>query len=236
MLVLYGCGFHGCNGLGSPSSIRIGWTVYLSSFLSLSLFVMVPVVAFFPYSVCATPTLFVLFAPVFALLSARCRYPSIRSSVFRSSRCSVLSVLSYSAQFIEQSERALHHFPLTPTPSPSLPCCLSTPLYPVPDRRATAYCTYVFSAICVLVRYSTLSLSSLDCASIFRFVFGRLLWSVEPEVPERKRHQICTWLCPTSSTSETVAGASGDLRFAACCGLVASLDPRQLFRAFRSGP
>jgi hypothetical protein len=76
MLVLYGCGFYGCNGLGSPSSTWIGWAVYLSSFLSLSLFVMVPVVAFFPYSVCATPTLFVLFAPVFALLSARCRYPS----------------------------------------------------------------------------------------------------------------------------------------------------------------
>lgn len=124
-----------------------------------------------------------------------------------------------------------HLHRLLPPPSPAV----FLPLYPVPDRRATAYCTYVFSAICVLVRYSTLSLSSLDCASIFRFVFGRLLWSVEPEVPERKRHQICTWLCPTSSTSETVAGASGDLRFAACCGLVASLDPRQLFRVFRSG-
>jgi len=52
------------------------------------------------------------------------------------------------AQFIARSERVLGHFPLTPTSFPPSPCrcrALLLPSTSIPDRRVTAYCTYVFS-------------------------------------------------------------------------------------------
>lgn len=55
----------------------------------------------------------------------------------------------YYAQFIAQGERVLGHFPLTPLPpSPPMSCFFPTPPHPlpVPDCRAAAYCTYVFSS------------------------------------------------------------------------------------------
>jgi len=67
-----------------PSSIWVGWAVCLSSFwLSLQSL-------FFPPPLCVTLTLFVFLASVFALLSARYRYLSVRSSVFRFDSSGVL--------------------------------------------------------------------------------------------------------------------------------------------------
>ena len=115
-LALGGCGFGGWSGLGSPFSIRVGWTIFSLPFdygcgrCFLSLL----------SSVCATPTPFVLFASVFALLFARCRYLSVRPSVFGSSAAHLLNPVFYSAQFTAQSGQVLRHLPLTPTPSPTL--------------------------------------------------------------------------------------------------------------------
>ena len=73
---------------------------------------------FFQWSVCVTSTHFVLFAPVFALLSARYRYPSIRFSLrFPPLFCSPNTVFYYT-QIIAQSEWVHPPFPLTPTPFP----------------------------------------------------------------------------------------------------------------------
>jgi len=79
---LYECEFDGWNGMFTIQ--RLG----LLDCSFLSLLVMVAVAVFFSYSV--APTLFVLFASVFALLSARYRYHSVRSSVFQSDSSAVL--------------------------------------------------------------------------------------------------------------------------------------------------
>lgn len=50
---------------------------------SLVFVIVVATASFSSYFLCVTLTLFVLFASVFALLSLRCRFPYIRSSVFR---------------------------------------------------------------------------------------------------------------------------------------------------------
>jgi len=114
-------------------------------FVSFPLIVVL-VAAFFFYSGCVTPTLFVLFASVFALLSARCRYLCSFFKVpirFLSLFC-YLNPVFYYPQFIAQSVWVLPPFPFTP-PLPGL--VLSYLLHPVLDRRATAYCTYVFSEV-----------------------------------------------------------------------------------------
>lgn len=93
-----------------------------------------------------TPTLFVLLASVFALVSTRYRYPSIRSSVFRFDFPAVLFFPRVLLRSVYCAERVGPLSSSTYTDSfPFLPSVLS--FYPlVPDRRATAYRTYVFSS------------------------------------------------------------------------------------------
>ena len=110
-----------CVGVGlmdgmsrSPSTIRVRWTVFFSSFRLwsrslLSLFTL------------CVPPLLPSFSSLLCLLSClRCRYPSIRSSLFRFLRCPVLNPVFYPAQFVAFNERALGHLPLTGTDSFSL--------------------------------------------------------------------------------------------------------------------
>lgn len=104
-------------------------------------------------TLCVTPTLFVLFASVFALLSARCRYPSIRFSVsIRFFRCSVLLIpCLITLSLLRRASGSLvppppstytETFPFSPFP---MSCSLSTlPSRPRSQSRCV-YCTYVFS-------------------------------------------------------------------------------------------
>lgn len=86
--------------------------------LFLLALIVIAVTTFSLWSVCVTSTHFVLFAPVFALLSARYRYPSIRFSLrFPPLFCSPNTVFYYT-QIIAQSEWVHPPFPLTPTPFP----------------------------------------------------------------------------------------------------------------------
>jgi hypothetical protein len=126
---------------------------------------------FFLLSLCVTPTLFVLFAPVllsclravvFPLFVLRC-FDSILSLF-----CSLKHV-SYYTQFIAQSEWS-SPFP-SPTPSPLR--CRALPYLSAPAQIAellhTVQACLVRGVISVLVRYSTLWLNSLDCVSAFHF-------------------------------------------------------------------
>lgn len=123
----------------SPSSVW-DWMDWLSLFLSV-----VIIVAVFLFSLCVTPTLFVLFASVFALLSTRYRYLSIRFSVFRFYSSAVLFSPRVLLRSVYCAERVGPSSSSTYTDSfpPCSPSTLPPPL--VPDRRATAYRTYVFS-------------------------------------------------------------------------------------------
>ena len=86
--------------------------------LFLLALIVIAVTTFSFWSVCVTSTHFVLFAPVFALLSARYRYPSIRFSLrFLPLFCSP-NIVFYYTQIIAQSEWVHPPFPLKPTSFP----------------------------------------------------------------------------------------------------------------------
>lgn len=96
--------------------------------------------AFSSHFVCVTPTLFVLFAPVFALVSPRCRFPSLCSSVFQFESSAVLfSILCLIAlKLLRGANRSfllfhLHRFPL-PIPMSRFPLLLP------PGPESQSYC------------------------------------------------------------------------------------------------
>ena len=147
--VLCGCGFDG----GEWVEITVqhsGWMDCLSFFL----LVMGVVVAFlFLLSVCHPYSLRSLRSCVCSPVCALC-CPSIRSSMFRFEifRCSVLLILCLiSLSLLGRASGSfvlfhLHRFFPHPPPPPLRCHALPLPLHPASDRRATAYCTYVFSS------------------------------------------------------------------------------------------
>ena len=126
----------------SPSSIWVADELFVSlpcdygysrcfSFLTLS-----RLLSSFSSLLCLLSCLRAIVIPLFVLL---CFDPI--PPLF----CS-LNPVSYYAQFIAQSGWVFCLLPLIPIPSPSFLRALLLPFRLVPDRRATAYCTYVFSS------------------------------------------------------------------------------------------
>lgn len=113
---------------------HVGWTDCFSLFL----LIVVAAAAFFALFLCVTPTLFVLFARVFALLSPRCRFP-LRSSASNLPLFCSLDPVSYYAQFSAQSEWVVPLFRLHLHPPHSdIDVMLSS--NPPPCPRLQSYC------------------------------------------------------------------------------------------------
>lgn len=144
-LALGGCGFGGWSGLGSPFSIRIGWTIFLSSFrlwlrslLSLSTLLCVC----HPYSFRSLR--FCVCSPVCALSLSLCSSFSVRFFRCPPSQSCVLFRSVHCAEWAGPSSSSTYTDTLSLPPLPRYRA-LPLHLHLFPDRRATAYCTYVFS-------------------------------------------------------------------------------------------